>query len=50
LRQEDTALVARFDAEMETIYHTAKREIGYNAARFLTERCSQLIAGSPKQL
>lgn len=33
--QEHTALIPRFDAEMEAIYHNAKREIGYNATRFL---------------
>ncbi len=31
----DAALVARFDAAMENIYHDAKREVGYNATRFL---------------
>jgi hypothetical protein len=31
----DAALVARFDAAMENIYRDAKREVGYNATRFL---------------
>jgi hypothetical protein len=35
LNETDAALIARFDTAMEAIYHDAKREIGYNATRFL---------------
>jgi hypothetical protein len=35
LAGRDAALVARFDAAMLDIYYNAKREIGYNATRFL---------------
>lgn len=35
MTERDAALVARFDAAMENIYHDAKREVGYNATRFL---------------
>jgi hypothetical protein len=50
---EADPVVARFDAEMEEIYYNAKREIGYNATRFLVmvkelgglQAAHQLLAG-----
>ena len=33
--EANAANIARFDAAMEAIYYNAKREIGYNATRFL---------------
>jgi hypothetical protein len=50
---EADPVVARFDAAMEEIYYYAKREIGYNATRFLVmvkelgglQAAHQLLAG-----
>jgi hypothetical protein len=50
---EADPVVARFDAAMEEIYYNAKREIGYNATRFLVmvkelgglQAAHQLLAG-----
>lgn len=49
----DPSIIGRFDAAMEAIYHDAKREIGYNATRFLVmvkelgglQAAHQLLAG-----
>ena len=52
MRPEE-ALTARFETAMEAIYYDAKREIGYNATRFLVmvkelgglEAAHRLLAG-----
>ena len=35
MTNSEATVVAEFDAAMEDVYHDAKREVGYNATRFL---------------